>query len=115
MFAATLARADVEELLARDLVVLDRINADLFERDALSAGLGSNVEGEVDGKLIRPVEERPPRAFDGDHFGGVRHAHHVKIPALVARFHKLPGDILNAHDTVLSKKLYASNSILPIE
>ena len=33
-------RAVVEELLARDLIVLDGIDTDFFEGDALSGGLG---------------------------------------------------------------------------
>jgi hypothetical protein len=49
--------AIVEELLARDLVVLDRVDADLFERDPLAGGFGRNFEGEVDGELVGAVEE----------------------------------------------------------
>ena len=44
--------AIVEELLACDLIVLDGVNADLFERDALAGGLGCHVEGEIDDELI---------------------------------------------------------------
>ena len=50
--AVMLVLAVVEELLARDLVVLDRVDADFFERDALAGGFGGDVEGEVDGELI---------------------------------------------------------------
>jgi hypothetical protein len=35
-----LPRAIVEELLARDLVILDRVDADFFERDPLAGALG---------------------------------------------------------------------------
>jgi hypothetical protein len=51
-----LPRTVVEELLARDLVVLDRVDTDLFERDALAGGFGHNVEGEVNGELVGAVE-----------------------------------------------------------
>ena len=44
--------AIVEELLVRDLVVLDRVDTDFFEGDALADGFAGNVEGEVDGELI---------------------------------------------------------------
>ena len=53
--------AFVEELLARDLVVLvHRVDGDFFERDALAGRLGSDVEGEVNDELIwiRAGEER---------------------------------------------------------
>src|SRR3954452_914252 len=44
--------AGVEELLARDLVVpVDRVEPDLFEREALAAGLAGDVQREVDGEL----------------------------------------------------------------
>src|SRR5512140_2201662 len=58
--------AIVEELLARDLVVLDRVDADLFERDPLASGVGRNVEGEVDGELVGAVEERTAGLFAAD-------------------------------------------------
>jgi hypothetical protein len=51
--------AIVEELLARDLVVLDRVDADLFESDPLAGRFGRDFEGEVDGELVGAVEERP--------------------------------------------------------
>ena len=50
--------AIVEELLTRDLVVLDRLDTDLFERDPLTAGFGCDVEGKVDGEPVGVVEER---------------------------------------------------------
>lgn len=50
--------AIVEEPVARDLVVLDRVDADLFERDPLASGFGRDVESEVDGELVRAVEVR---------------------------------------------------------
>ena len=49
--------AIVEELLARDLVVLDRVDTDFLEGDALTGGFSGDVEGEVDGELIGAVEE----------------------------------------------------------
>src|SRR6478672_6472684 len=49
--------AVVEELLARDLVVLNGIHADLFDGLALSGGFPRDVEGEVDGELVGAVEE----------------------------------------------------------
>src|SRR5260221_4590413 len=56
-----LVLAVVEELLARDPVVLvDGVDADLLEGDAPAGGFGSDVESEVDGELIgvRAVVER---------------------------------------------------------
>ena len=38
-----LMRSVVEKLLARDLVLLDRVNADFFESDALAGGFGGDV------------------------------------------------------------------------
>ena len=58
--------AVVEELLARDLVALDRVDADLFERDPLAGGFGRDVEGEVDGELVGAVEERTADLFAVD-------------------------------------------------
>ena len=60
--------AIVEELLARDLVVLDCVDTDFFEGDALAAGFERDFEGEVDGELVGAVEERtedrlPPMVF----------------------------------------------------
>jgi hypothetical protein len=39
--------AIVEELLARDLVPLDGVNADFFEGDAFASRFGGDVEREV--------------------------------------------------------------------
>src|SRR5947207_14018942 len=52
--------AVVKELLARDLVALDRVHADLFEGDALAGGFWSDIECEVDDELIgvRAIVER---------------------------------------------------------
>jgi hypothetical protein len=41
-------RAVVEELLARDLIVLDGIDTDFFEGDALTGGFGRDVQGDSD-------------------------------------------------------------------
>src|SRR6185369_2183892 len=52
--------AVVEELFAGDPVVLaDGVEADLFDGLPLAGALARNVEGEVDGELVRAVEERP--------------------------------------------------------
>jgi hypothetical protein len=58
--------AIVEELLARDLVVLDRVDADFFEGDAFAGGFGGDFEGEVDGELVGTVVvASPPKAPPG--------------------------------------------------
>ena len=46
-------RAVVEELLARDLIVLDGIDSDFFEGDALTGGFGRDVQGKEDDELVR--------------------------------------------------------------
>ena len=46
-------RAVVEELLARDLIVLDRIDRDFFASGALTSGFGCDVQGKEDDELIR--------------------------------------------------------------
>ena len=52
--------AVVEELFARDLIVLDGINSDFFARDALTGGFGRDVQGKEDDELIRvrAIEKR---------------------------------------------------------
>src|SRR3954467_3615874 len=55
---AGLVVAVVEELLAGDLVAVDGVEADLFQRDAVAGVLAGDVEGEVDGELVGAVEER---------------------------------------------------------
>src|SRR5947209_1659352 len=59
--------AFVEELLARDLVVLDRVEGDFFQREALAAGLTGDVQGEIDRELALGIgaaaEERPAHFF----------------------------------------------------
>src|SRR5687768_699139 len=89
------AFAFVEELLARDLVVLDRVEADLLQGDAAAGGIGRDVGREMDGELPRgavggvggAVEERaadlpavdgvvrlpPPRLVDDGAFAGHLH------------------------------------------
>ena len=54
-------RAVVEELLARDLIVLDGIDTNFFERDALTGGFGRDVQGKEDDELIRvrAIEKGP--------------------------------------------------------
>jgi hypothetical protein len=125
--------AIIEELLARNLVVLDRVDADFFERDPLAGGFGSDIQGEVDGELVGTVEEGPANlfaldgfvglpdlgllddrrltggfltaAFDGNNVRRVHRAHDVKILALVTQLYKLPGDGLKAHGELLSKRI----------
>ena len=46
-------RAVVEELLARDLIVLDRIDGDFFKNDALAGGFGRDIQGKEDDELVR--------------------------------------------------------------
>ena len=65
-------RPVVEELLARDPIVLDRVEADFFVRDALPAGFGGKVERRVDAETAGArigvaAEERPAEflAVDG--------------------------------------------------
>ncbi len=45
--------AVVEELLARDLIVLDGIDSDFFEGDALTGGFGRDVQSKEDDELVR--------------------------------------------------------------
>src|SRR5262245_51095028 len=121
--------AVVEELLASDLVVLDCINSNLFERDAFSVGLSRYFEGEVHGKLIGAVEVRTSHLFamdfvvalpdarllndrplsggflavtlHGDDIRGVHRLHHVKVLALVAHVHEFSCDSLDTHGYLL--------------
>ena len=58
--------AIVEALLARTLVALDCVDADLFERDPPAGGFAGDVEGEVDGELVGAVEERTADLFAAD-------------------------------------------------
>jgi hypothetical protein len=51
--------AIVEELLAGNLVALDRVDADLFERDPLAGSFGRDFEGEVNGELVGPLKNGP--------------------------------------------------------
>ena len=46
---------DVVKLLAGDLVVLDRVQDDLLERDAPAGGFARDVLGEVDGEVVFAV------------------------------------------------------------
>jgi hypothetical protein len=62
--------AVVEELLAGDLVPLDGIDADLFERHALAGGFGCHFKGEVDGELVWAVEEWAADFLGVDGVGG---------------------------------------------
>src|SRR5678815_5438074 len=61
-----LPRTFVKELLTRDLVALDRVDADLFHRDPLAGGFRSDFEGEMDRKLVGAVEERTADLFAAD-------------------------------------------------
>src|SRR5437667_6140301 len=126
--------AVVEKLLAGDLVVLHRVYGDLFEGDALAGGFGGDVEGEIEGELIGVggVEEWAGDgfaiegfigdpvlgfldhrtlafgflsvAFDGNNIGRVHGAHHVKVFALAAQFHKLAGYSSETHRGLLIEK-----------
>jgi hypothetical protein len=53
-------RAVVEELLARDLIVLDGMDADFFAGDALTGGFGRDIQGKEDDELVRvrAIEKR---------------------------------------------------------
>jgi hypothetical protein len=61
----------VEELLTRDLVALDRIERNFFDRLALAAGFTGDVEGMEDSelaevRLVVAAEERPTERFAVD-------------------------------------------------
>src|ERR1700692_3818976 len=62
--------AVVEELLARDLIVLDGIDADFFEGDALTGGFGRDVQGKEDDELVRvrAIEKRPGHSLPVEGF-----------------------------------------------
>src|SRR5262245_11027418 len=124
--------AIVEELLARDLVVLDRVDADLFESDPLAGRFGRDFEGEVDGELVGPVEEGTADLFapdgvfglpllglldnrclvggflaadfDRNDVASVHRVHQVEVLALVAQYHKLTGNCFKDHGELLSKR-----------
>jgi hypothetical protein len=117
----------VEELLARDLVVIDRVDRNFLADDALSGGFGGDVESEVDGELTGTggVKERAGYclaidgfvedpaigflddwtlaaglfavAFDGDDCRRVRRAHDVEVLALAALLNKLLSYFLKTH------------------
>src|SRR5436190_1499076 len=66
-------RALIEELLARDQVVLvDGVDGDFLLSHPLARGFWGDVECEVDGELIRirAVEERPGNGFAVEGFVG---------------------------------------------
>jgi hypothetical protein len=65
-------RAVVEELLARDLIVLDSIDTDLFKRDPLAGGFGRDVQGKKDDELVRvrAIEKRPGHSLPVEGFVG---------------------------------------------
>ena len=69
--------AVVEELLARDLVVLDRVEGDFLECEALAGGFAGDIQGEIDGELAvgigaAAVERAAHRfAVEGVDFGPV--------------------------------------------
>ena len=63
----------VIKLLTGDLVVfVDCIDRDLLERDALSRGLGGDVEGKIDGELVGVLDlDSPiPGRFDEEDVKG---------------------------------------------
>lgn len=64
--------AIVEELLARDLVVLHRIDTYLFQGDSLAAGFWGDIEREADSELIGclTVEERAGHCLAVEGFVG---------------------------------------------
>ncbi len=80
--------AIVEELLARDLVVLDRVDTDFFEGDALAGGFAGDIEGEVDGELIgvRAVKERTADLFAADDVVGLQRSDFWMTSVLPALF-----------------------------
>src|ERR1700676_1097800 len=120
-------RAVVEELLARDLIVLDGIDTDFFESDALTRGFGGDVQGKEDDELVRvrAIEKRPGHSLPVEGFVGdpvlrfldhrilaggllavafnrnnarrVHRAHDVDVLALPAQLHKLAGNRSNTH------------------
>jgi hypothetical protein len=53
--------AVVEELLTRDLIVLDGIDSDFFTGDTLTRGFGRDIQGKEDDELVRvrAIEKRP--------------------------------------------------------
>src|ERR1700733_12283213 len=121
-------RAVVEELLARNLIVLDGIDCDFFAGDALTGGFGRDVQGKEDDKLVRvrAIEKRPGHSLTVEGFVGdpvlrfldhrilagrllavalnrnnirrVQSAHDVEVLALPAQLHKLAGNCSNTHD-----------------
>ena len=118
---ARLVLAFIKELFARDLIVLDRIDANFLDGLPLASGFGGDVEGEVNGELIRrrAVEERAGHgfaverlvgapvfgffddgtladgflaiAFNGHDVGRIHRAHDVKVFALPAQLHEFMG------------------------
>src|SRR5262245_8489062 len=120
----------VEELLARDLVVRDGVEADLFERDALARALVGDLEREGHRELVRSVEERTAHllgedlvvalpdlgllddrplalglgavSFDRDDGRRVHRAHDVEVLALVAQLDEPDGNSAGAHGEFLS-------------
>ena len=65
-------RAVVEELLARNLIVLDSIDTDFFEGDALTGGFGRDVQGKEDDELVRvrAIKKRPCHSLRVEGFVG---------------------------------------------
>jgi len=88
--------AVVEELLAGDLVVLvDRVDGDFRERDALARSLGRDIESKVDGELIGAVEVRaenlfPVKGFVGDPVFGFLNDRLLADGFLAARSRAVP-------------------------
>src|SRR6478735_9075150 len=128
-FSFRLVVAIVEELLARDLVPLHRVNADFFQRDPPVGSVAGDVQGEGDGELVRAVKKRPADLFtverqtlgpilrlldhrllansllavalNGDDVGGVHRAHDVKVLSLVAQVDEFFGERVKAHEGLL--------------
>src|ERR1700730_6887043 len=125
-------RAVVEELLARDLIVLHGIDTDFFEGDALTGGFGRDGQGKEDDELVRvrAIEKRPGHslsieglvgdpvlrfldyrilaggflavAFNRNNIRRVHRAHDVEVLALPAQLYKLTGNRSNTHDGLQS-------------
>lgn len=64
--------AVVEELLASDLVVHDRVHTDFLQDDPSAGGFWGDVEGEVNGELVRcrAVKERAGHGLAVEDFLG---------------------------------------------
>jgi hypothetical protein len=53
--------AVLEEMLARDLIVLDRIDTDFFAGDALAGGFGRSVKKTTNWSGFAPLKNGPAR------------------------------------------------------